>query len=148
MERFHNTKLYEPLLLRGNEAPWGPAHTTDIAMCKTKLDSYFWMMFFFQSRVKEVLAAEMPLTSPGAGCDQLLSKSVRRGSRGAAGREMLSVSSGKLPALRPVSCLCRFLIQAALQGGLLHEAPAPTEFCKQSSTLPKGLDIMCLEKVE
>lgn len=130
MERFHNTKLYEPFLLRGNDSRWGPARTTDISMCKTKLDFYFWLTVLFQFRVKEVLTVETPLSSPEAGCDQSLFNSVRRGDWDAAGRETLSLSSCKLPALHSLSGLCRFLNQAVgtQWEGLLHEAPAPTEF--------------------
>lgn len=69
--------------------------------------------WFSSSSALEVPTAEMPLSSTEAGCDQSLFNSVRRGNRDAAGRETLSPSPCRLPALHPVSCLCRFLNRAA-----------------------------------
>lgn len=57
-------KIYEPLPMRGRHSQWGPAHTTDISHCKIKLDSNFWIMFFFTFRVKGVPVAEMPFSFP------------------------------------------------------------------------------------
>lgn len=50
--------------MRGRDSQWGPAHNTDISLCKAKLDYNFWMMVFFMFRVKGVPVAEMPLSSP------------------------------------------------------------------------------------
>lgn len=69
--------------------------------------------WFSSSSELEVPTAEMPLSSPEAGCDQSLFNSVRRGNRDAAGRERLSPSSCRLPAPHWVSFLCRFLNWAA-----------------------------------
>lgn len=85
MERFYNTNLYEPLPWGGNDPPSDPAHTTDTSKCKTKLDSYFRMMVFFQLRVQEVRTAEVPLSSPEAGRDRSLFNWARGGTRDAAG---------------------------------------------------------------
>lgn len=145
MERFYNAKLYKPFPLRGKDFRWGPAHTTDICTCKTKLDSYFWMMIFFQCRVKEVPTAELPLSSPGAGCDQSLLNLVRRGNWVAAGCQTLSPSSCKLPALHWVSCLCGFLNQAVgtQWEDLLHEAPVLTEFLQAKQNVASSVDVFC-----
>lgn len=102
-------KIYEPLPMRGRHSQWGPAHTTDISHCKIKLDSNFWIMFFFTFRVKGVPVAEMPFSFPDI-TDHFLTQWEDGTGMQLATR--LPSSFCELPALHQVSCLCVFLTKA------------------------------------
>lgn len=83
--------------------------TADISMYKTKLDFHFLIMVVFEFGVP---MAEIPLSSPEAGCNQSLPNSVRRGNWSVSWLWNI-ISKLLRSSCSALGILCGFLTRAA-----------------------------------